>query len=361
MTLKPAPSTRVKVPRRLADAPHPFIVLVIALVLILGGSVGCSSAAASGGSGQAGTDGAESPITAPSTNDKELVDAPDNVDAPSASAGFDYAQVPAYSGAPYAIINDSAPELSADDAVALLAQSSSPVETEAFSSLDQLGRCGVTMAVVSRETQPTGPRGSIGMVKPSGWHTVRYDDLVDGKYLYNRCHLIGYQLTGEGANELNLITGTRYMNTQGMLPFENWIDDCVDAGGRVLLRVEPVFVGDELVARGVHMEALSLDDGGAAVSFNVFCYNVQPGISIDYATGDSWRTEEDHDPNGAGIANPNGQERPRDYVLNTNTGKFHLPGCKSVSRIKIHNKQEVTMARSEVVAQGYEPCAQCNP
>ena len=135
---------------------------------------------------------------------------------------------------------------------------------------------------------PTEERGSIGMIRPSGWHTVRYDDLVDGRYLYNRCHLLGFQLTAENANERNLITGTRYMNVEGMLPFENQVASYVErTGNRVLMRSTPVFVGDELVARGVHLEALSIDDGGAGVSFNVFCYNVQPGIVIDYATGES--------------------------------------------------------------------------
>ena len=152
------------------------------------------------------------------------------------------------------------------------------------------------------------------------------------------------------------------MNTQGMLPFENWIDNCVDAGGRVLLRVEPVFADDELVARGVHMEALSLDDDGASVSFNVFCYNVQPGVGIDYATGDSWREQDaGASTEPAGTAAQSNDEQAHTFVLNTNTRKFHLPGCRSVSRMKARNKQEVTMTRSEVMTRGYEPCAQCNP
>ena len=152
------------------------------------------------------------------------------------------------------------------------------------------------------------------------------------------------------------------MNTQGLLPFENWIDGHVDAGGRVLLRVEPVFADDELVARGVHMEALSLDDDGASVSFNVFCYNVQPGVCIDYATGDSWREQDARaSTEPAGTAAQSNGEQARTYVLNTNTRKFHLPGCRSVSRMKARNKQEVTMTRSEVMTRGYEPCAQCNP
>lgn len=276
---------RTEAPHRGANTPHILIVLILALVLAIGGSTGCSSAGAATGSAAQAVAGSSAIGNAHAGTGAEKAAASNtssNYQTPGTSSGFDY-----YSGSPYAVINDNAPNLDAADAEALLAQASSPAEAEKFSPLDNLGRCGAAMAVVSPDTQPAEPRGSIGMIKPSGWHTIRYDDLVDGRYLYNRCHLIGYQLTGEGANELNLITGTRYMNTQGMLPFENWIDNCVDAGGRVLLRVEPVFADDELVARGVHMEALSLDDDGASVSFNVFCYNVQPGVGIDYATGDS--------------------------------------------------------------------------
>lgn len=163
---------------------------------------------------------------------------------------------------------------------------------EAYSPLDLLGRCGEARACVGLELMPTEERGSIGMIKPSGWQTVRYDDRIDGKYLYNRCHLIGYQLTGENANEMNLITGTRYLNVEGMLPFENEIADYVqETGNHVLYRVTPIFRGVELVARGVQMEAYSVEDGGEGVSFHVYCYNVQPGVGINYLTGDSWAEE----------------------------------------------------------------------
>lgn len=163
---------------------------------------------------------------------------------------------------------------------------------EEYSDLDSLGRCGQAYALIGTETMPDEDRGSIGQIKPSGWHTVRYDDLIDGKYLYNRCHLIGFQLAGENANEKNLITGTRYMNVDGMLPFENQVADYVETtGNHVLYRVTPVFEGDELVARGVQMEALSVEDDGQGVAFNVFVYNVQPGVDIDYQTGESQRTE----------------------------------------------------------------------
>ena len=166
---------------------------------------------------------------------------------------------------------------------------------EHYDELDELGRCTAAFAVVGPETQPTEKRGSIGEVRPSGWQMAKYD-FVEGKYLFNRCHLLGYQLTGENANERNLITGTRYLNVQGMLPFENAVADYVDAtGNHVLMAVTPVFEGSELVARGVHMMAESVEDGGEGVAFNVFCYNVQPGVVIDYGTGASM-LEEDATP-----------------------------------------------------------------
>ena len=189
-------------------------------------------------------------------------------------------QVPEYTGEPYAEIGGNIPSFTREMMTAK--------SRESYSKLDLLGRCGVAFANIGRDLMPTDERQSIGMIKPSGWHTVRYDDLIEGKYLYNRCHLIGYQLTGENANELNLITGTRYMNTEGMLPFENRVAEYVSStGNHVLYRVTPIFKGHELVARGVQMEALSVEDDGKGICFNVFVYNVQPGITIDYATGDS--------------------------------------------------------------------------
>lgn len=187
--------------------------------------------------------------------------------------------VPEYSGQPYVIINDNEPYFDNDD---LTTQA-----FEKYSSLDSLGRCGVAYANIGEETMPTEKRGNIGMIKPSGWQIKKYD-FIDGKYLYNRCHLIGYQLSGENANEKNLITGTRYMNTEGMLPFENQVADYVqETGNHVLYRVTPVFEGNHLVADGVLMEAMSVEDRGLDIEFNVFVYNVQPGVKIDYATGNS--------------------------------------------------------------------------
>ena len=190
--------------------------------------------------------------------------------------------VPDYTGTPYVAVNGNEPEFSQEE-----------MTTEAFESyspLDALGRCGTAYANVGQELMPTEERGNIGQVRPSGWQTVKYD-IVDGKYLYNRCHLIGYQLTGENANKQNLITGTRYMNVDGMLPFENMVADYVkETDNHVLYRVTPVYEGTDLVAQGVQMEALSVEDAGDGICFNVFVYNVQPGITIDYATGESWLT-----------------------------------------------------------------------
>ncbi len=192
--------------------------------------------------------------------------------------------VPEYFGEPYVMIADGVPSFTEED----LTEAS----YETYSELDSLGRCGPAEANVGQDLMPTEKRGSISEVKPSGWVQNKYD-WVDGKSLYNRCHLIGFQLTGENANRENLITGTRYLNVDGMLPFENMIADYVkETDNHVLYRVTPVFLHDELVARGVQMEALSVEDGGEGVSFNIYCYNVQPGVEIDYATGDNWAEEE---------------------------------------------------------------------
>lgn len=198
---------------------------------------------------------------------------------PSTEVTLSAADIPAYAGDPYVTINDNVPQFLETD----LATSS----YEYYSDLDDLGRCGVVYACIGTDLMPTEERGNIGSVKPSGWHTVKYD-IVDGKYLYNRCHLIGYQLSGENANVNNLITGTRYLNAEGMLPFENMVADYVkETGNHVLYRVAPVFEGNNLVASGVQIEAQSVEDQGEGILFNVYCYNVQPGVTIDYATGDS--------------------------------------------------------------------------
>lgn len=224
----------------------------------------------------------------------------------------DLDDIPAYAGNAYIEINGNNPGFTEED-----------VTTEAFelySELDDLGRCGVAYANVCQEIMPTEPRGSIGQVKPTGWHTVKYD-FVDGKYLYNRCHLIGFQLSGENANERNLITGTRYMNVEGMLPYENMVADYVkETGNHVLYRVTPIYDGDDLVAHGVQMEGWSVEDQGESICFNVYAYNVQPGVEIDYATGESWLSEDD-----GNSANSEGIEKG-EIRGNSRSKIYHCPG-----------------------------------
>ncbi len=198
-------------------------------------------------------------------------------------ASYDIGQIPEYNGNSYIIINNNIPSFSEEDM-----KTSS---FERYSNHDILGRCGVAFANISKDMMPTEERESIGMIKPSGWHTVKYD-IVDGKYLYNRCHLIGYQLTGENANEKNLITCTRYMNTIGMLQFENKVAEYIKkTNNHVLYRVTPIFEGDNLLASGVQMEALSIEDNGEGIKFNVYVYNIQEGITIDYSNGESSLSE----------------------------------------------------------------------
>ena len=272
------------------------------------------------------------------------------------------AEVPEYSGDPYVEINDNQPEFEDYE-----------LTTEAFeeySELDELGRCGTAEACVGEETMPTDERGNISSVKPTGWKNKDYDN-VDGGRLYNRCHLIGFQLTGENANEKNLITGTRYMNTEGMLPFENMVADYVhETDNHVLYRVTPIFDGDDLVASGVQMEAESVEDDGAGVCFNVYVYNVQPQITINYATGDNWESdtvESDKDLSEYDetdrLENPEGSwaEEEQTYILNVNSHKFHLPECSGAKDMKEQNKREFTGTRSELIEEGYEPCGSCNP
>ena len=196
----------------------------------------------------------------------------------AAGARIDPGVLPSFSGTAYCTVNRGIPTFSENEL--------SLTSYEYYSPLDRLGRCGYTVASVATDLMPTGARGSISSVKPSGWVQAQYD-CVNGKYLYNRCHLIGWQLTGENANKQNLITGTRYLN-EAMIPYENMVADYVkETKNHVMYRVEPIFIENDLVATGVHMEAWSVEDGGDGICFNVFLYNVQPGVSIDYATGNS--------------------------------------------------------------------------
>lgn len=252
--------------------------------------------------------------------------------------------IPDYAGQPYVAINGNEPSF--------LDGEMTTSSYEVYSPLDELGRCGAASACVGVDLMPTEDRGSIGQVKPTGWQTVKYD-CVDGKYLYNRCHLIGYQLTGENANKQNLITGTRYLNVEGMLPFENMVADYVkETDNHVLYRVCPVYEGDNLVAGGVTMEARSVEDNGEGVSFHVYVYNVQPGVEIDYATGESWLE---------GTERPDGTEPEITYVLNVSSRKFHLPTCSGATGMKAENREESTAFRSALIEQGYQPCGTCKP
>lgn len=281
---------------------------------------------------------------------------------------FSLSSIAEYTDKPYVAVNGNAPYFTESE---LMDQS-----YEYYSDLDSLGRCGTACASIGQDLMPTEERGFIGMVKPTGWHTVRYDDLVDGKYLYNRCHLIGYQLTGENANTKNLITGTRYLNIEGMLPFENMVADYIqETNNHVLYRVTPIFEGNNLLANGVLMEGYSVEDKGAGVSYCVFAYNVQPGIEIDYATGESKLADgSQHEEQKTATVTPTPSPEPEkqepatgseasqaDYILNTNTKKFHYPTCSSVNDMKEKNKQEFFGTRDEAISNGYSPCGRCKP
>ena len=231
-----------------------------------------------------------------------------------------------------------------------------------FSKLDSLGRCGVAIASVGKDIMPKSKRTSISSVYPTGWHTYRYSN-VAGRYLYNRCHLIGHQLTGQNANAKNLITGTRYMNVDGMLPFENEVADCVKYQNKhVMYRVRPMYKKNNLVASGVQMEAYSVEDKGRSVSFNVYCYNVQPGVKINYKTGTSKGSGK---LSGSSSASNKKYKKKRGkkgkYILSLNTKKFHYTNCSYVSRIKNSNKKVFNGNRQTLINQGYSPCKGCNP
>lgn len=296
-------------------------------------------------------------------------------------AGFQFSGVAAFSGEAWTAVHGNVPFFDTS--------SIAPVSTEYYSPLDTLGRCGETWACVGQDLMPTEERGSIGNVKPTGWQTIRYD-FVDGKYLYNRCHLIGYQLSGENANTSNLITGTRYLNIEGMLPFENLVADYVqETGNHVAYRSTPIFEGQDLLAQGVLLEGWSVEDGGAGICFCVFAYNVQPGVVLDYATGANHAADEAPEqitaPTPAPTAKPEPTPEPTPqptpeptpaptpeptpepvasyatYVLNTNTKKFHYPTCSSVKDIKPENYATYTGDRQDVIDMGYVPCKKCDP
>ena len=252
-------------------------------------------------------------------------------------------QVPAYSGEPFVVLDNNIPQFTEEE--------QTTVSYEQYGELDALNRCTYTMACIGQDLMPTEDRGNIGQVKPTGWVSAKYD-FVDGKYLYNRCHLIGFQLTGENANEMNLITGTRYMNVDGMLPFENMVADYIkETGNHVLYRVIPVFEGDNLVAHGVTMEAWSVEDDGEGICFYVYVYNVQPGVEIDYSTGESWLAD-------AVIGEG---EETHMYVVNTSSGKFHDGSCGQADSIQPENKENFETTRSQMLAWNFEPAGCCKP
>lgn len=272
------------------------------------------------------------------------------------------AEVPEYDGVPYVEINDNEPEFTEAE---LTTES-----YEEYSELDPLGRCGTAEACIGEDLMPDEEREDISEVEPTGWENREYD-IVDGGYVYNRCHLIGFQLSGENANEENLITGTRYMNTEGMLPFENMVAEYVqETDNHVMYRVTPVFEGDDMVASGVQMEAESVEDGGAGICFNIYVYNVQPEIIIDYSTGANWADTDSGSEKTADISAEddsdaeNGEDQePKEqtYIMNKNTKKFHKPECSSVDDIKAENKSGFTGTREELIEDGFDPCGKCRP
>jgi len=348
------------------------------------------------------------------TKDTEGTENTDNTEKSSTVALRLPDDVPEYSGKPFYELNGNVPLFSENE-------KASTDSFENYSNLDILGRAGVAFANLSPELMPEEERGPIGQIRPSGWHTVKYNDLIDGNFLYNRCHLIAYSLAGENANEKNLITGTRYLNVEGMQPFEEEVLGYIsNTGNHVLYRVTPIYAGSNPLASGVEMEAWSVEDQGKGVSFHVYCYNVQPGIIIDYTTGESKRedgksadpeesTEKNSESNnrsgetsekdtesattkktenttqntekpGGGLVPDSGGGKTIDpgeettssdsgdrsvkpegqtYILNTNTKRIHLPTCSSVSEMKKKNRKEVTATIEELKEQGYVPCKRC--
>ena len=337
-----------------------IISILLTLCVLLSGCAGASTSQSDKHPGQTNS-GYSSESTDSSLDSNNLPSSTENTPISLSS-------IPAYSGSPYVTLNGGTPTFSKAE---LKTQS-----YEYYSNLDKLERCGVVHACIGRDIMPTEERGSIGMVKPAGWHTVKYD-CVDGKYLYNRCHLIGFQLTGENANTKNLITGTRYMNVNGMLPFENMVADYVkESGNHVLYRVTPVFSGNNLLANGVTIEGRSVEDNGKEICFYVYCYNVQPGVNINYANGESSpsgqktvsssaaatsKSASSKTTSSAAVSSVGQNSTSKTYVLNTNSKKFHYPSCASAKKIADKNRQSYSGDRQNLINDGYSPCKNCNP
>lgn len=276
-----------------------------------------------------------------------------DITAQSASdyVNYDLSNIPDYDGKAYVELNGNVPEFSESE-------KTYSESFEEYGKLDSLGRCTYAVSCIGKDLMPTEKRGSIGSVKPSGWHISKYD-FVDGKYLYNRCHLIGYQLTAENANERNLITGTRYLNIEGMLPFENDVADYIEiTNNHVYYKVTPIFEGNNLVANGVQMQAYSVEDNGQGISFNVYCYNVQPRVAIDYATGDNQAVAS----SSASVTSTSSDEADKKtYIVNTKTKKFHNPDCDGAKKMSSSNKKKYKGTRDSLISNGYSPCQKCKP
>ena len=266
------------------------------------------------------------------------------------NSGVKLSDIPKYSGKAYVVLNNNKPNFNKSELTIK--------GYEKYGNLDSLNRCTTAIASIGIETMPKKgeKRGSISSIKPSGWVQARYD-FISGKYLYNRCHLIGWQLSSENANAKNLITGTKYLNINGMLPFENMVDDYIEeTGNHVAYRVTPHFKGNNLLASGVQIEAFSIEDQGDGICFNVYCYNVEPGVKINYKTGAS--SINSSTASKKVTTNTNSSSK---YILNLNTKKFHIPSCSSVKLMSEKNKAESKESRQTIINKGYSPCGNCNP
>lgn len=316
--------------------------------------IGCASTDLSGteGAGHAAGAVVAGEDSSGALGSKDKVDGPQE-DLVNNNSYVSLDAIPAYDGKAYVAVNNNEPFFTDSDMTT--------TAFENYSDLDSLGRCGVAYANICKDIMPTEERGKIGMIKPSGWHTVKYDVIKD-RYLYNRCHLIGYQLAGENANPKNLITGTRYLNVEGMLPFENLVADYVNnTGNHVLYRVTPMFSGSNLVANGVLIEAKSVEDNGGGILFNVYCYNVQPGVGINYENGDSWLDgttgSASSGSDTSAVENSAADSSNSEMMVHiTATGKkYHRAGCRTLKK----SDTEVTL--DEAKSMGLSPCGICNP
>lgn len=291
-----------------------------------------------------------------------------------AGGKFEYSSIPDYSGIPYVEVNGNIPYFNNTDIVS--------ESYELYGKLDTLGRCTSSIACLGKDIMPivTEERGEIGNIKPTGWHSVKYN-CVEGKYVMNRCHCIGWQLGAENANENNLVSGTRYMNLE-MLVFENMVAEYIkETNNHVMYRVTPIFVGDELFCRGLLMEGYSVEDRGSKICYNVFFYNIQPGIEFNYQTGESWYigifpdnnsssviydmdqfdSETVSDDSNSSEISPLPVEKKVTYVLNNRSMKFHFSDCFSVKKISNKNREIFEGNRKYIISIGYEPCEICNP